>query len=241
MFETISCIVPARNEAGHLSELIDSILTVLQISEIVIVEGGSHDNTWEVAQEIVALNPSKVKLVRQENKGKFDAVLKGSHYCSNAFLMIWDADGTVPLTDTQNLISYAIQNQEPVMGDRLRGKIHPGAMRPANWLGNWFFAILWAPILGKKPADLLCGTKIFPRKILVEMPNWLVDMDPYGDFAMIFNARLNSYPITSIPVNYTARSYGATNISRWSGGISLLKTSIRAYLHLIKRRLKFKK
>ena len=68
MFETISCIVPARNEAGHLSELIGSILTVSQISEIVIVEGGSHDNTWEVAQEIVALNSTKVKLVRQENK-----------------------------------------------------------------------------------------------------------------------------------------------------------------------------
>ena len=237
MFETISCIVPARNEAGHLPELIGLILAVSQISEIVIVEGGSHDNTWEVAQEIIALNSTKVKLVRQENKGKFDAVLKGSHYCSNDFLIIWDADGTVPLTDTQNLISYAIRNQEPVMGDRLRGIIHPGAMRPANW----FFAILWAPILGTKPADLLCGTKIIPRKILVEMPNWLVDIDPYGDFAMIFNARLNNYPITSIPVNYTARSYGATNISRWSGGLRLLEISVRVYLHLIKRRLKFKK
>ncbi len=238
MFNTISCIVPARNEAGHLSELIDSILSVVQISEIVIVEGGSHDNTWEVAEEIVKLNKDKVKLVRQENKGKFDAVLKGSHYCTNEFLMIWDADGTVPVEDTQKLITFAINNQKPVMGDRLRGVIHPGAMKPANWCGNWFFAVLWAPILRKKPADLLCGTKIFPKRILVEMPDWLVKMDPYGDFAMIFNSRLNNYEIESIPVNYTARSYGATNISRWTGGLSLLRTSIGAYFYLFKRRSK---
>ncbi len=42
---SISCIVPARNEAGHLADVIGQVMLVSQITKIFIVEGGSTDHT----------------------------------------------------------------------------------------------------------------------------------------------------------------------------------------------------
>ena len=146
--------------------------------------------------------------------------------------MIWDADGTVPLTSNINLISRALSTQLPAIGDRLKGKIEPGAMQAANFVANWIFALIWVPIIGGRPTDLLCGSKIFPTKILLEIPTWLKRLDPYGDFALIGFARYKKLKINVVAVDYNARSYGSTNINRWSGGIKLIKLTTLIYIRL---------
>ena len=233
--ETVSCVVPARNESGHLNEVLNNVLSVSEITEIVIVEGGSTDDTWEVALRLAEAHPEVIKTYKQTGKGKFNAVMEGALASSSSLVLIWDADGTVPLEDSQRVVSTSLANSNPAMGDRLRGKIEPGAMQTANWIANWGFAILWAPILGDKPRDMLCGTKIFPREIFTEMPKWLIEADPYGDFALVGHARLRKLKIESCMVNYGARTYGQTNIHRWSGGVELLVATIRIYWMLISK------
>ncbi|CAN2170737.1 WcaA Glycosyltransferases involved in cell wall biogenesis [Candidatus Nanopelagicaceae bacterium] len=222
-------MVPARNESGHLQVVIDHILEVAEIEEIIIVEGGSTDDTWDVAQKIGQENPKKVKVFKQVGRGKFDAVLLGARNSLGKYIAIWDADGTVSLQNNSEIIQICVKTELPVMGDRLRGEISPGAMRPLNWIGNWAFAILWAPILGKKPTDMLCGTKILPRELFLELPKDLIQGDPYGDFALIGFARLKGYSVVSHVVDYKARAYGETNIHRWSGGFQLLKATLLVY------------
>ena len=226
---TVSCIIPARNESGYLKELITEVLEIRQISEIVIVEGGSSDNTWEVIQEIQRAHPSVITALQQSGTGKFNAVLCGAATIRADYVLIWDADGTVSPTDTLSVINLALQTQSPVIGNRLKGSIAPGAMRFANYMGNWLFAFAWAPILKFKMTDMLCGTKIFPTSILTELPKGLIDADPYGDFALVAFSRLKGLDVLSIPVDYKARVYGTTNIKRWSGGIALLLCTIRVY------------
>ena len=233
---TVCCVVPARNESGHLKDVLRNILSVSEIDEIVIVEGGSTDDTWEVAKSLAATHPEMIKTYKQSGKGKFNAVMEGALVSTSNLVLIWDADGTVPLEDSQRVISRSINTSKPAMGDRLRGKIEPGAMQKANWIANWGFAVLWAPILRDKPRDMLCGTKIFPREIFTEMPPWLIEADPYGDFALVGHARLRRLKIESCIVNYGARTYGQTNIHRWSGGAQLLKATIRIYWMLISKR-----
>lgn len=233
---TVSCIVPARNESGHLRDVIAHVLSVTQIQEIIIVEGGSADDTWAVAQALATSYPDKIQAHKQAGRGKFDAVLFGARKSKGDLIAIWDADGTVSLDHNVAIICKAIESGLPTMGDRLRGKIAPGAMRPWNWLGNWAFAIAWAPILGSRPRDMLCGTKVLPRKFFITLPESLIAADPYGDFALIGYARLCGVQVVSHVVDYDARSYGETNIHRWSGGIMLLKATLRVYLDFAFRR-----
>jgi glycosyltransferase involved in cell wall biosynthesis len=232
--QTVCCIVPARNESGHLIDVIDNVLSVPEITEIIIVEGGSADNTWEVAVDLAKKYPNLIKIYKQTGKGKFNAVMEGALASASDLVLIWDADGTVPLEDSRKVIARSLGCSQPAMGDRLRGKIEPGAMQSANWIANWGFAILWAPILRDRPRDMLCGTKIFPREIFVEMPDWLIKADPYGDFALVGHARMHGMKIESCVVNYGARTYGQTNIHRWSGGVQLLKATFQIYWSLAK-------
>jgi glycosyltransferase involved in cell wall biosynthesis len=52
-----SIIVPCRNEAGSIDSLLSSILSILGTEdELIIVEGGSYDATWEVVKKFASLN-----------------------------------------------------------------------------------------------------------------------------------------------------------------------------------------
>ena len=148
--------------------------------------------------------PYKVKINQQLGKGKFDAVLFGSKMCVTDLIMIWDADGTVPLNDTNKIIELALASGSPVIGDRLRGNIAKDAMKIANWFGNWIFAILWSPILNSKPTDMLCGTKIFPNSVFNNLPEFNDFQNYSGSKKKIVfatNEYFTSLGITPIPLS----------------------------------------
>ena len=46
----LSCVIPARNESGHLREVVGHVLSLPEIQDIILVEGGSIDDTFEVAK-----------------------------------------------------------------------------------------------------------------------------------------------------------------------------------------------
>lgn len=230
----ISCIVPARNEEGHLRAVLNQVMQVNEISQILIVEGGSTDHTLKEANQLAKENSKLIQVIQQSGSGKFDAVRQASELCNMSLIIIWDADGTVPLSSVKNLVASALSSGNAIIGDRLRGKIEKGAMRKANYLGNWLFAILWAPIMQGKVVDLLCGTKIFTKEVYASIPNRVARHDPYGDFSLLLSARLCGQKVESVPVHYLKRQYGATNIKRWSGGLNLIKVTFFSYIFFLK-------
>ena len=48
---TLSAIVPARDEAERIGETIERLRAIPEITEIIVVDGGSHDRTREIAEE----------------------------------------------------------------------------------------------------------------------------------------------------------------------------------------------
>ena len=211
-------------------------MQVNEISQIIIVEGGSTDDTLKEAHQLARENSALIQVTRQYGRGKFDAVRHASQLCDRSLIIIWDADGTVPLSSVKDLVASALNSGNAIIGNRLRGKIEKDAMRKANYIGNWIFAILWAPLLQGKVVDLLCGTKIFTKEVYESIPDRVARHDPYGDFSLLLSARLCGLKIDSLPVHYLKRQYGVTNIKRWSGGIRLIKVTLFAYSYLWKIR-----
>jgi glycosyltransferase involved in cell wall biosynthesis len=197
----VSCLIPAKNEAGRLMKTVQEALSSGLVDEIIIIEGGSKDDTWKIAQRIEEEFHNVVAL-KQENTGKFDAVRKGFEYSKGEYIVIWDADGTVRTYDTVNLISQAIKNNRTAIGNRLKGMRQKGSMRKANYIGNWAFALLWAFFLNGRAIDLLCGSKVCRRLDFERVPDWIKDKDPYGDFSLIAASIVGKHPPISIPVDY---------------------------------------
>jgi hypothetical protein len=232
---TLTCVVPARNEAGHLERLVKSILSVEEISYVVIVEGGSSDNTYEIAEKLSKMNPDRLSCIKQTGKGKFNAVLEGASIHKTEFTMIWDADGTVPVESSREIINQAFSGNSFSMGDRLRGDIEPGAMQFANKVGNWLFAIAWAPINRIRPTDIFCGTKVAPSEVFAKVSKYFVSADPYGDIALLLAARSLDIKVSAVTVRYTARMYGESKMNRWKMGFTFLKLTQLSYRELLRK------
>ena len=118
---TVSVIVPARNEAGNVPDILDRVPKMGSATEMIFVEGGSSDDTFGVIQREVARRKSThVRTFRQSGKGKGDAVRLGFDKAKNEILMILDADLTVPPEDLPRFYEALVSGKgELINGVRL--------------------------------------------------------------------------------------------------------------------------
>ncbi|EFO33340.1 glycosyl transferase family protein [Roseibium sp. TrichSKD4] len=225
---TVSVIVAARNESGHIEELMTRIPEMGGGTEIVFVEGNSTDDTYEAIERAIAAHPERnAKLFKQKGKGKGDAVRLGFEQASGDILMILDADITVPPEDLPRFYDLiASGSAEFVNGVRLVYPMQEEAMRFFNLIGNKFFSQAFSWLLGQPIRDTLCGTKVLRKadyNRIADNRSFFGDFDPFGDFDLLFGAARLNLKIQEVPIRYRARRYGETNISRWRHGWLLLK------------------
>ena len=236
---TVSVIIAARNEAGHIDELLRRIPEMGSHTEIIFVEGNSTDDTYEVIKRVIADSGRDCRLLKQPGKGKGDAVRTGFEAAKGDILMILDADITVPPEDLPRFFDVLSSGiGEFANGVRLVYSMEDDAMRFFNVLGNKFFGWAFGWLLGQPIRDTLCGTKVLwasdYRKI-DRGRSYFGDFDPFGDFDLLFGAARLNLKIVEVPVRYRARRYGETNIQRWRHGWLLLKMVVFAA-----RRIKFR-
>jgi hypothetical protein len=225
---SVSVVIPARNEAGNIEQAVMRLPKMGPDDEVIFVEGGSRDDTWQRIQDVVTRYGSDHRIVaaRQDGRGKGDAVRKGFALANNEILMILDADLTVPPEDLPKFYDAIVRGKgEFINGSRLVYPMEGGAMRFLNLLANKFFAVAFSFVLGQRFKDTLCGTKVMTRRNYERIAahrHYFGEFDPFGDFDLIFGAARLGLRIVEVPVRYRERTYGATNISRWRHGAVLL-------------------
>ena len=231
---SVSIIVPARNEEGNIKKIISSIPRFGKWREIIFVEGGSKDNTWEEIQKLTTNKRStlnhqslRIKAFKQTGKGKADAVRLGFEKATVDIIMIYDADRTVPAVDLPKFYNMLANGLgEFANGSRLVYPMEDQAMQSLNKIGNQFFSSVFTKIFGQHFKDTLCGTKALYRRDFLKMKkDYLkyLEVDPFGDFALLFAAIKHNLKVVEIPVRYGQREYGETNIRRFYHGLLLFK------------------
>ncbi|MGC8742636.1 MAG: glycosyltransferase [Verrucomicrobiia bacterium] len=234
-----SVIVPCRNEAGNIEAAVKQIPQLGRRTEIIFVEGGSSDNTWdEILRVKEKYNDKNIIAIKQSGSGKANAVRDGFKIASGEFLIILDADLTV---HPQDLIKFYRARQsgagEFINGVRLVYPMEKEAMRFLNMVANKFFGLAFSWLLSQPVKDTLCGTKALMKSDYLNIEknrSYFGDFDPFGDFDLLFGAKKLNLKIVDLPVRYRSRSYGETNIHRWRHGWMLLKMVVFAA-----KRLKF--
>ncbi len=231
---TVSVVVAARNEAGNIPALFSRLPQMGGGTELIIIEGGSIDDTWNEILKWKSTYAGKFecKVAKQDGKGKGDAVRKGFAMAQNDILMILDADLTVPPEDLPKFYQ-AIANGKGdfINGSRLVYPLESEAMRFFNIIGNKFFALAFSFLLGQSFKDTLCGTKVLYRKDyekIAKNRSYFGEFDPFGDFDLLFGAARTGLKIIELPIRYRNRTYGETNIQRWRHGVILLRMVIFA-------------
>ena len=233
----VSVIVPARNEAGNIPEIMQRVPEMGRGTELVFVEGHSKDNTYEAIESAISENPHRrCKLFRQTGEGKGDAVRLGFEKAEGEILMILDADLTVPPEDLPRFYDALVSGKgEFINGVRLVYPMQDQAMRYLNLVGNRFFSLGFSFLLGQHIKDTLCGTKVLWKnqyEIIANNRSFFGRLDPFGDFDLILGAARLNLRILDLPIRYRERVYGDTNIRRWKHGLLLLRMAVVAALRL---------
>lgn len=224
----VSVIVPARNEAGNIDQIFTRIPDMGRGTELVFVEGHSHDDTYSIIEQAIVAHPHHLcQLFQQTGVGKGDAVRLGFAQASGDILMILDADLTMPPEALPRFYEVLRSGKgEFVNGVRLVYPMEKQAMRFFNLLGNKFFSLAFSWLLGQPLKDTLCGTKVLWKsdyELIADNRVYFGDFDPFGDFDLIFGAAKLNLKIVDLPIRYRERTYGSTNIERWRHGWLLLK------------------
>jgi len=225
---SVTVLVPARNEAGNIENILKRVPKIGSRTEIIFVEGNSTDDTYAVIERTIPKFPEQECLLfQQSGKGKGDAVRLGFEKANGDILMILDADMTVPPEDLPRFVDALVSGKgEFINGVRLVYPMEDKAMRFFNILGNKFFSLAFSWLLGQPIKDTLCGTKVLYRndyETIAANRHYFGDFDPFGDFDLLFGAAKLNLKIAEMPVRYRFRTYGDTNISRWRHGWLLLK------------------
>jgi glycosyltransferase involved in cell wall biosynthesis len=201
------------------------------------VEGHSSDGTLDEIKRVIAAYPQHdIRVIEQSGSGKADAVFQGFDEAKGKVLMILDGDLTMPPEQLPKFWNALAKGKgEFINGTRLVYPMDQAAMPFLNLVANRMFSLLLTWVLNQRLTDTLCGTKAMLRHHYQRLKALRTDegeLDPFGDFALLFGASRLNLRTLEIPIRYQSRVYGRTEISRFRHGWLLLRALLHAYRKL---------
>lgn len=114
----VNIIVPVYNQEKYLSKCIDSIISQrYKDIELLIIDGGSVDNTINICKEYEA-SDNRIRVIRKDNSGIGSARNTGIGYADGEYIMFVDSDDYLP---HDNVIHDMVSEAEKTRTDIICG------------------------------------------------------------------------------------------------------------------------
>lgn len=200
----VSIVIPAYNEEEAIGLDIDDIKETMSKTdyeyEIIVVDDGSTDNTFNIAKE------KGVKVIsHRKNRGGGCARETGIKNAKYDIIVITDADRTYPVKDIPRLLEY-IPEYDMVIGARTK---EAGTLPLLRKPAKWFIRKLACFITGEKIPDLNSGFRAFKKKIALKFFNLLPTGHSWvSTITLAFLS--NDYEVKYIPIDYYKRKGKST-------------------------------
>ncbi len=198
----VSVVMPCLNEAQNIGTCIEKVKQVFAEhninGEIIVSDNGSVDASVDTALKAGA------RVVHQLKKGYGNAYLKGIQSAKGKYIVIGDADNTYDFLELYRFIEPLKNGADMVMGSRLKGRIHKGAMPFLHrYVGNPILSALLNIMFKVKVSDTHCGMRSFTREAFDK----LYLKTPGMEFAseMVIKSAKAKLKITEIPISYYPR------------------------------------
>ena len=146
----ISAIIPCLDEEAAIGQVVTAVLAQ-NVSEVVVVDGGSRDRTAERAEAAGA------RVVVEPRRGYGRAIQAGIAAVRDDadILLFLDGDGSDPAEFIPDLVSpIAAQKAVFVLGSRVRGSREPGSLAPQQLVAAYVGGRLLRLVYGARFSDL---------------------------------------------------------------------------------------
>ncbi len=199
----ISVVIPAYNEEENIPILYEKLKKVLdnlgEDYEIIFVDDGSTDRTYEILKEI-AQKDKKVKVIRfRRNFGQTAAMYAGFEHAKGDVIITMDADLQNDPEDIPRLLEKMKEGYDIVSGWRKDRKDPFFSRKLPSMIANWIIS----KVTGVHLHDYGCTLKAYRADIAKQYRL-------YGDMHRFLPALAKRFgaKITEIPVNHHPRLYG---------------------------------
>ena len=163
--EDVSIVIPAFNEAEAIGHVVEKLKKALPLTEIIVVNDGSTDQTARVALDVGA------KVINHDRNLGYGASLRtGVKETKGNYVLFCDADGQHSIEDVLNLIQ-SCDGHDMVVGARDSESHIPIMRYPGKVILKGFANML----IGTKIPDVNSGLRIVRKEVLQRyihlMPN----------------------------------------------------------------------
>ncbi len=225
-----SIVIPAYNEENRLPNTLEQLFRFLEkqpfASEIIVVENGSSDQTFEIAQQF-SNGQKNVHVLHNEQRGKGRAIQRGVVAASGEYIFLCDADLSMPVEEIRKFIPPQLENFDIAIASReAPGSIRYNEPYYRHFTGRVFNTLIRLLVLPGLQ-DTQCGFKciraqvardIFPYQTLT---GWAFDVE------LLYIARHHGYQIVEIPIHWYFNA---------DSKISVFRDSLRMFLDLLRIR-----
>ena len=199
-----SIVIPAHNEQNRLPATLEQIFQFLARQsftyEVIVVENGSIDGTYEVAQEF-ARRHEHLRVIQSE-KGKGAAVQRGILTARGEYRFMCDADLSMPVDEIVKFIPPSLQNFDIAIGSReAKGAVRYNEPSYRHWGGRGINLLVQTLILPGLN-DTQCGFKCFRADVAEDIFNRQTLQGWSFDIELLYIARRHGYRIVEIPIHW---------------------------------------
>lgn len=223
----LSIIIPAHNEANRLPDTLEQVFGFLKkqtfTSEVLVVENGSTDKTFEIAQGFAAQH-ANLRVIQNDWRGKGLAIQRGIQEAKGEYLFLCDADLSMPIAE----ISKFIPPQLPKVDIAIASREAPGAVRYhepyyRHFTGRVFNTLIRLLVLPTLQ-DTQCGFKCIRADVARDIFRYQTLTGWAFDVELLFIARHHRYQVVEIPIHWYFNA---------DSKISVLRDSLRMFLDLL--------
>jgi glycosyltransferase involved in cell wall biosynthesis len=201
-----SIVVPLHNEQENVTDLYDRLKAVMEASgepfEIVLVDDGSRDGTFNLLREIAAID-SRVTVVKlRRNFGQTSALAAGFDHAAGEYIIAMDGDLQHDPADIPMFLEKIAEGYDIVSGWRKQRIDNLWMRRIPSRAANW----LMAKLSGVNIHDFGTTFKAYRREILEQVPL-------YGEMHRFIPALASWYgaSICEVPIRNVNRERGASH------------------------------
>jgi dolichyl-phosphate beta-glucosyltransferase len=220
----VSIIIPAHNEETRLPHTLEQVLAFLKqqeySSEVLVVENGSSDRTFEIAGDYARQHPNLIVL-RETDRGKGLAVRRGMLDAKGEYRFMCDADLSMSIEQINRFLPPNLKNVDVAIGSREAA----GAVRieePSyRHIGGRIINILIRTLILPGLQDTQCGFKCFSAAAaeqtfrLQTLPGWSFDIE------ILFIAHRLGLTIREIPIHW--RFHPETKLSAVQDALRMVR------------------
>jgi glycosyltransferase involved in cell wall biosynthesis len=217
----VSIVIPARNEAKNLYHFLPSIPA--GISEIILVDGHSTDDTIAVAQNLCP----DIRIIRQVGNGKGDAMRAGFAACTQDVIVMLDSDGSADPEEIPRFVEALLQGSDFAKGSRFIKGGGSSDITPLRRMGNYALCGLVNLLFRERFSDLCYGYNAFRRECLERI---VLDCTGFEIEAQLcLRVQKAGLKIVEVPSMESQRIHGQSNLRTFRDGWRILKVILHEW------------